>query len=295
MEEAHRRQFALEELSALFAALETTASPCVLMGGQAANYWARHYAGTEAALREMAEVFPFVSKDADFQGSQAASIALAKALHTQAKVPDFRHAFGNLMAGQFAMLIGSDRMNVEVLRKVPGLKESELLRLTVVRQAGGYTINVLNPLGVLFAKTWNVVNIEKEGRHDAEQLLAMVPCVRAYIREFLGEATVRAGLNLIKVAMAFAELPDAARAAARCGIDWAQILPHRHIAASTRPELVRLRERRMPQWLKTISAQPRGVSKGTTVVRLLEVLARHAEPLCARPAPRSALRAPRSK
>ncbi len=287
MEGESRRQFAFEELLFLFRTLESADVPCVLMGGQAANFWALRYAATEPALREIEAVFPFVSKDVDFQGSRAAAIGFARALGSKAEVPDFRHAFGNLMAGKFSIGHEGSALSVEVLRKVPGLTSAELLRLTTVEVVGEHSVRTLNPLGVMLAKTWNVVNITKEGRHDAEQLLTMVPCVRAYIRQFLSPEqanphAIRAGLNLIKALLAFAELPQAAKAAARCGIDWSQALPHRLIGESTAPELVRFRKLRLPTWLARVAGYARAQPVEGTLSRLLGILARHAEPPCVR-------------
>ena len=291
MADANRKQFATEDLGILFRALDQSGSPCVLMGGQAVNFWALRYARVEPALGEIERLFPFVSKDVDFQGDRAAAVALARALGSRAEVPSFRRAFGNLMAGQFAFALGTDQLKIEVLRKVPGLKDAELLRLTTQERAGGHTIRVLNPLGVLLAKTWNVVNIKKEGRHDAEQLLAMIPCVRAYIREFMREGesderVLRAGLNLIKATLAFTETRVAAGAAARCGVDWAQVLPHAHIAQSALPELARFRELAAPRWLAKVATYKRAFPEGSAVLRLLEILACHAEPLRAQPCAR---------
>ena len=70
-----RRQFALDELAPLFATLERIGSPCVLMGGQAACYWARTFLATEPALGELAQVAPFLSKDVDFQGNRDTILA----------------------------------------------------------------------------------------------------------------------------------------------------------------------------------------------------------------------------
>ena len=130
MAEESRKQFAVEELSFLFAALERIGSPCVLIGGQAACYWARLFLQAEPALAEMQDVDPFLSKD----------------------------------------------------------------------------------------------------------------------------------------------------------VDWSQMLPHNFIGASTQPELVRLREFRIPLWLAQISTHKRAIPEGKTLLGLLEILARHAEPLCAQPA-----------
>jgi len=287
--------FAIEELAILFRALHETESECVLIGGQAVNLWATRYAATEPSLREIQNLFPFVSKDADFQGDSADAIALSHALGSMAQIPTFRRAFGNLMAGQFTVKLGAHPLKIEVLRKVPGLTDAELLRLTTQERSVDYTVRVLNPVGVLLAKTWNVANITKGGRHDAEQLLITIPSVRAYIREFLvaGQTdarVLRAALNLIKVTLAFAETKSAAVATARCGIDWSQLLPHAHIAASAQPELVRLRDKRIPGWLARVGSYSRPALAEAALRRLLEILTQHAEPLCARPAARRASR-----
>ena len=290
MADESRRQFTLEELTFLFATLERLGSPCVLMGGQAAIFWARRYARAEPALREIEEVFPFVSKDVDFQGSREAVIAFARAMGQRAEVPGFREAFGNLMAGKFSVRVGDDRLSVEVLWQVPGISEHEVRKLSVLELVGGHSVRVLNPVAMLLAKTWNVVKITKEGRHDTEQLLSLVPCVRAHIREFLREGlsdrrVLRAGLSLLEHAIHFTELPGGRKAAERCGVDWSQILPHSFIAASTLPELARLREKRVPLWLRNVSNYQRPAPENPTVRRLLEILAAHAEPLCSQPAP----------
>ncbi len=289
MSDESSKPFATDELAILFRALHDIESECVLMGGQAVNLWAKHYAAKEPVLREIQDFFPFVSKDADLQGDQASAIALARALRTTAQIPTFRRAFGNLMAGQFKVKLGEHELMIEVLRKVPGLTDAELLRLTSQEQSGEFTIRVLNPVGVLLAKTWNVANITKAGRHDAEQLLVMIPCVRTYIREFLKSGVTdsrmfRAGLNLIKVTLAFTETKSAAIATSRCGIVWAQLLPHSHIAASVQPELIRLRDKRIPDWLARVGSYSHPTSLGDSLRRMLNILANHAEPLCATPA-----------
>ena len=139
MADANRKQFAPEDLGVLFRALDHSGSPCVLMGGQAANFWALRYAAVEPALREIERVFPFLSKDVDFQGDRAAAVALARALGSRADVPSFRRAFGNLMSGQFTLRLGEEQLKIEVLRKVPGLKDAEFLRSELLSICVGHS------------------------------------------------------------------------------------------------------------------------------------------------------------
>ncbi len=285
MAEESRRQFALEELTFLFAVLEKLGHPCVLMGGQAACYWARRYLPSESALPELGAVSGFLSKDADFQGSREAAVVFAAAFGNKLEAPGFREAFGNLMAGKFSVGVGGAAMNVEVLRKVPGLTAHEVEKFASFERVGDYTARVLNPVAMLKAKSWNVVNITKEGRHDAEQLLALVPCVRAFLRASLARGAddkvqLRGALNFIEYLLRFTELPAGRKTAEKCGVDWSQILPHNFIAASTRPEVVRLREKRLPGWLAHIALYRRAVPASETHQKMLAILARHAEPLC---------------
>lgn len=279
----------------MFQAQERLGHSCILMGGQSVCHWARRFLDSEPALRELEREAPLLSKDVDFQGDRGAAIAFARALGRHAEVPDFRHAFGNLMAGKFSFPVGGAELNVEVLRKVPGLTPNLVIQLSTLEQSGAVVIRVLNPVGVVMAKAWNVVNITKEGRHDFEQLLIATVCLRAFFRSLFQYAeqvppALRPGLKLVETALRFTELPAGRKAAEKCGVDWSQILPHNFIAASTRPELVRLREKRLPGWLAHLARYRRAVPGSETHRKMLAILARHAEPLCVR----SEFRVPRS-
>ncbi len=297
MAEKSRRQFALEELTALFAALERIDRPCVLMGGQAVCYWASRYLPTEPVLQEFARLSAFVSKDIDFQGGLEAARVFARAMGCKLQAPSFREAFGNLMSGKFSLGVGPDSLSVEVLRKVPGLSQNETIKFASLEGFGDLTVRVLNPIALLKAKSWNVVNITKAGRHDLEQLLALVVCVRTYLTvllQFSGKehTRLRGTLNLIEQLLRFTELPEGRKTAEKCGVDWSQILPHAYIAASAQPELIRLRQIRVPDWLGRIARYKRAKPASETQLRMLEILAQHAEPWCAQPAPRRSSRNP---
>lgn len=297
MADEPRPQFALEELTFLFRTLAELESPCILMGGQAACDWIQRYLPAEAVLRDLASVAEFLSKDVDFQGDRRAVVTFARRLGTKAEMPGFRDAFGNLMSGKFSVETPKGRLTVEVLRKVPGLDANEVERLNSVEPYGETTVRVLNPIAMLKAKSWNVCHIRKEGRHDAEQFLALLPCVRAYLRGYYraGETNrtvLRAALKLTEQALRFTELPAGRQTAQKCGVDWSQILPHAYIAASAKPELIRLREKRLPHWLAHIAKYSRANPASDGHRRMLEILASHAKPLCAKPAAPRASRSP---
>jgi len=284
-----RRQFALEELTFLLAALERIGQPCVMMGGQAVCYWARRYLPEQPALQELARIKEFVSKDVDFQGGLDAARAFARTMGCKLQAPRFRDAFFNLMSGKFSLGVRDASLNIEVLRTVPGLSLNEVTKFASVEGFRDLTVRVLNPVALMKAKSWNVVNITKQGRHDVDQLLALVVCVRAFLKMLLqfsseDRGRLRGALNLIEQALRFTELPAGRKTAEKCGVDWSQILPHAYIADSTQPELIRLREKRLPDWLAQIARYARAIPANEVQRRMLEILAQHAELWCAQPA-----------
>lgn len=279
-----RRQFTPEDLVRVFRAVSETGAACVLMGGQASNFWSRRFAQNDPGLAAIRNHYGFTSKDVDFQGDRNAATLLASALQAALKPVREREAFGNLLAGQFAIALDGDQLKVEVLRKVPGLTPAEVAGMTVIASIGGVNIPLLNPVAALMAKAWNVARIRKEGRHDAEQLLALVCATRVYFRELFEvaqtPADLRQALKLLERFLRFAELPIARAAAETCGVNWSWALPHRYLAADRRPAVVNLRTRRLPTWLARIRKLRRGVPATVEVIRILALLTEHAEAEC---------------
>lgn len=283
-----RRLFAPEEFRAIFEVLQQHQIACVVMGGQASNFWARNYLRSEPTLAAMQEHFGFVSKDLDVHGTRNDAELLADKFGTRLKPVSEREAFGNLLAGQMVVLVAGEPVKIEVLRRIPGLSPTEARRLTTTVTISGEQVRVLNPVAALMAKAWNVARIRKEGRHDAEQLLALVCATRVYFRELFEAAKtpadLRQALKLCERFLCFAELPIARAAAATCGVNWSWVLPHRYLAADQRPVVINLRTRRLPTWLARIRKLRRGVPATVEVIRILALLTEQAEPECV-PAP----------
>lgn len=205
----------------------------------------------------MSEGYPFVSKDIDFQGTVAAAQRLAKLLDCRLEVAHLRRAFGNLLAGKLTVWLGPDALAIEILRKVPGLETKELAWLTVLERSGSRSVRVLNPVGVLAAKAWNVAHIRKEGRHDIEQLFAATVCVRWFLRDLLGLAQddptiVRPVLNLLQRGLQLADSRCGEAVTKRRGLDWSWALPWLSLAKSDAVSVRNLRERRLPLWQRHI-------------------------------------------
>lgn len=272
------------EMKRLFEVLERLGHPCVLIGGQAVSYWARRYVDESPALAQMERIVPFVSKDVDFQGCREACLAFARALGCRASVPGLRESFGSLLAGKFAVSVGGHFVEIEVLRKVPGLTEVEVAQLSVLDRVGGYGVRVLNPAALIVAKAWNVANLPQEERWDAEQLYIMVPVVRLFLGQLLAEAgdnqrRLRGWLRLIKRLLALTEKPVGRKAARNSGLDWTQIIPCDVLAGGTLPEVIRLRDTRLPRWRASLARRVSQPPPREVLGRLRGILAMHAEPV----------------
>lgn len=285
MPQAASQPRSLGDLKLVFEALERLGHPCVLIGGQAVSYWARRYAQSSPVLREMEEVVPFVSKDIDFQGRKEACLAFARALGCRARVPGLHESFGSLIAGKFTVVVAGHPVEIEILRRVPGLTDLEVEKLSVLDRVGSHGVRVLNPAALLIAKAWNVAHLSQEDRWDAEQLLIMIPVVRLFLGQLLvqvgeNQQRLRGLLRLIERLLGFAEKPLGRKVARNSGVDWSQLLPYTLIAASTLPEVMRLRETRLPRWRAALARHVVEPAPREVLRRLLGILSRHAQPGC---------------
>lgn len=60
-------QYTLGELAPILEIRDASGAPCVIIGGQAVNFWAEKYLHAEP---ELLAFLPFVSKDIDFLGGR---------------------------------------------------------------------------------------------------------------------------------------------------------------------------------------------------------------------------------
>lgn len=277
MDAAERKKFALHDLKDVLRALEQLGFPCTLIGGQAVYCWAGLFLSSDAALKQFSKLTDFLSKDIDFQGSTQAAKSIARKLGCQIELPGLRQAFGSLIAGQFRVVVAGASLNIEVLRKVPGFEVANFSRYTVREEVGGLIVQLLDPVGMLIAKSWNAVNIAREGRRDTEQLFIMVACVRAYLRLLLAQARsnelpLRGLLSTMERVLEFSESPAGRKAAEKCYLDWRLIVPS-EIEEAPEPELVALREKRLSRWRSKVGRREFGHPQNPLHRRMLEILA----------------------
>ena len=88
------------------------------------------------------------------------------------------------LAGVIPFQIGGLKSNIEVVRRIPGVSGS-VDALAVQAEWNGKTIRVLDPISLLACKLELVASVSQEKRRDVAHLKILLPCVRAFLGEFL--------------------------------------------------------------------------------------------------------------
>ena len=116
--------FSLEQFSGVLKIRNAVGQPFILIGGQAVNYWATRYLEREPDLKSWQ---PFTSKDIDFQGNLDDVLRTASVLGRPTRLPHKKMM--TAFAGGVSWPIGADISQVEFVRTLPGVKNSEVQRL----------------------------------------------------------------------------------------------------------------------------------------------------------------------
>jgi hypothetical protein len=185
------------EVSAFAEVLNSSEKP-ILVGGQAVNLWAEHYA---PAVPELDPLRPFTSKDADIFGDRAMAERIAVA--TNWKLTCYSEPRTIAIAMLTKELPNGHPLLVEVINSVNGLRPRELSDPDLLELRPGQVYRVLSPVLLLKAKLANVAQIDQARRQDVRHVQMLLPCVREYLREaysrtLLGEMTERAFVDLLE-------------------------------------------------------------------------------------------------
>ena len=245
-----RVRFSLQQFAKVFAVHNSDGLPYVLVGGQAVNYWAERYLPVEPGLQKM---LPFTSEDIDFKGGREDVKRIAEQLGLP---PHYPHKVEmTALAGFIQFQIGDLKSNIEVVRKIPGVS-GPVETLAIEAEWAGRKIRVLDPVSLFASKLALAATVSQEKRRDVEHLRILVPCVRAFLREFLermerGELPVKGWLGAAIRVMKLTSMAQGRKAAKQLGINWREILPLDHIVASENEKVVQFREKRLPRWKTT--------------------------------------------
>lgn len=122
--------------------------------------------------------------------------------------------------------------------------------LAVQAEWNGRTIRVLDPISLLAAKLELVATVPQEKRQDEAHLKILLPCVRAFLNEFLqqverAEIPARHWLGAVNRVLKLTTTHRARKIAIKHRINWPDILPLTAIARSENDKIRRFREQQL--------------------------------------------------
>ena len=241
--------FSLQQFSEVFNIRDATGQPYLLIGGQAVNYWAERYLATEPQLKSLQ---PFTSEDIDFKGGSADVQRIARQLELAPSYPPKVQM--TALAGVIPFKIGGMKSNIEVVRRIPGVSDSVDL-LAVQAEWNGKAIRVLDPISLLACKLELVASVSQKKRRDVAHLKILLPCVRAFLNEFLqrverNEIPAKHWLGAVNQVLKLTTDKRARKIASKHLIIWPEILPLTTIAKSQNEKIKRFREQQLEQGYK---------------------------------------------
>ena len=242
--------FSLQQFSEVLKIRDAAGQPYILIGGQAVNYWAERYLAVDPQLEPLK---PFTSEDIDFKGGLADVQRIARQLELTPSYP--AKVQMTALAGTIPFQIGGLKANIEIVRRVPGVSGS-VEALAVQSEWDGKTIRVLDPISLLACKLELMASVSQKNRHDLEHLKILLPCVRAFLGEFLqrvehGEFPAKHWLGAANQVLKLTTNHRARKIAGKHQINWPEILPLTAIAKSQQEKIKRFREQQLEQGYKT--------------------------------------------
>jgi hypothetical protein len=247
--------FSLHQFSEVLKIRDAAGQPYLLIGGQAVNYWAERYLSTEPQLKPLQ---PFTSEDIDFKGGSDDVQRIALQLELSPGYPSKVEM--TALAGIIPFQIGGLKSNIEVIRRIPGISGS-VDALAVQAEWNGKTIRVLDPISLLACKLDLVASVPQEKRRDVAHLKILLPCVRAFLNEFLqqverGQIPARHWLGAANQVLKLTTDHRARKIAGKHQINWAEILPLTAIARSQHEKIRRFQEQQLEQGYKKSKGIP---------------------------------------
>jgi hypothetical protein len=241
--------FFLQQFSEVLKIRDAAGQPYLLIGGQAVNYWAEHYLPTDPQLEKLK---PFTSEDIDFKGGSADVQLIARQLELTPGYPPKVQM--TALAGTIPFRIGGLKSNIEIVRRIPGVSGS-VDALAIQAEWNGKTIRVLDPISLLACKLELVASVSQEKRRDVTHLKILVPCVRAFLTEFLqrvehGEIPARHWLGATNQVLKLTTDHRARKIADKHQINWPEILPLTAITQSRDEKIKRFQEQQLEQGYK---------------------------------------------
>jgi len=140
------------------------------------------------------------------------------------------------------------------VRRILGVSQS-VDALAVQAEWNGKTIRVLDPISLLASKLELIARVPQEKRRDVAHLKILLPCVRAFLHEFLqqvesGQIPAKHWLGAVNQVLKLTTNQRARKIAGRHQINWPEILPLSAIASSKHEKIRRFQEQQLERGFK---------------------------------------------
>jgi hypothetical protein len=177
----------LREYLALLSQRDATGLPFIIVGGQAANFWAALYLPREPRLQQH---LPLTSKDLDLIGTEPEAAKVAAAINWHMTPPP-------VGGGPVQAVLSSEPegrgLTVEFLSEIKGVSHETIVeyarenRLHSPDGAESLPVRVLDPVILLAGKVRNAVDIEQDlpekPRQDVKHIAMLALCVPHFLEE----------------------------------------------------------------------------------------------------------------
>jgi len=199
--------------------------PFILIGGQAANFWANRYADR---LPELRSLHPFTSRDIDFFGTRKDVRRISKALGLKPYLSTIDAP--DPIAGYITPTINGEQVRVEFLHWIMNLSEEELRRGAVSESWHGNKIRVVTPIYLLQSKIGCLGHLSQADRQDEKHTRMLLPCVRCFLEDALervatGKLTERGYIKTLKHVLSLSSSNAAKMAGHKAVLPWEQVMP----------------------------------------------------------------------
>ncbi len=160
-----------------------------------------------------------------------------------------------MLAGTIPFQIGGLKASIEIVRRIPGVSNF-VDALAVQAEWNGNILRVLDPIALFACKLELVASVSQEKRHDVEHLKILLPCVRAFLAEFLhrvesGEIPAKHCLGAANRVLKLTTNHRAKKITSKHQIYWQGILPLTAINESHNEKIKRFREQQLGSDLKS--------------------------------------------
>jgi len=174
--------YAIEELVGIFRLLQQQRWSAILIGGQAVNLYANHYADQ---IIDIESYRPLASRDLDFHGGPVDARRAMSILNADGKINDGTDPSPNAGVLRVPMQTG-DTLIIDILTSVFGVSASELVRSSKTwNLLGQVEMEVIHPLLLFESKLACLRGLPQQGRQDRKHVQLMSQVMRAWLAEHL--------------------------------------------------------------------------------------------------------------